>query len=72
MRTTGGYRFKKSLHEAIVRDVDYRNAGCPFCGARPDQCSPPSVPHYPDCDLMAIIRRVDAVVSQRAGKRIQL
>ena len=73
MRISAGFELKTALHDAIVADVDVVRRGCPFCGRKPSKTSPPYVTHvHGECLLIGILQRVDAVVSERAGKRIKL
>ena len=67
-----GWRFKQVLHNAIVADVDAARKGCPFCGGKAMQVSPPYVDHKPHCKLMAIVSRVDALMALCHGKRVSL
>lgn len=67
-----GWQFTRSVHDAIVADVDYKNKGCPFCRTKSNGRSPPMVPHKSSCLLLVIIRRVDDVISEYAGKRVKL
>jgi hypothetical protein len=62
-----------ALHDAIVADVDYTERGCPACRAKPVPHSPPYVAHVlGECWLMAVLERVDAVLSDHAGERMKL
>ena len=74
MRISAGNKFKMELHDAIMAEVDHKKRGCPACGAKPLAGDLSGyVPHVlGECLLMAVLERVESVVSKHAGKSIKL